>query len=58
MIAFQRPSSRPKVGIRTFSQGRIVIGPWKNAYSQSGCTFAPSGVSIGGASVGSLTTVR
>ena len=36
--------------MRTSSQGRIGIGPCRNAYSQSGCTFAPSGVNIGGAS--------
>ena len=56
MIAFQRPSSRPNVGMRTFSQGRIVIGPCRNAYSQSGCTFAPSGVRSGGARLMSATS--
>ena len=54
MIAFQRASSRPNVGIRTSSHGRIVMGPCRNAYNQSGCTFAPSGVSSGGASVASV----
>ena len=42
--------------MRTSSHGRIGIGLWKNAYSQSGRTFAPSGVSNGGASDGSSTS--
>ena len=53
---FRRASSKPNVGMRTFSHGRMVIGPWMNAYSQSGCTLAPSGVSSGGASDASPTT--
>ena len=46
-------AGKPIVGIRTASHGRIVIGPCRNAYSQSGCTLAPSGVSNGGPSDGS-----
>ena len=45
MTPFRFWSSRPNVGIRTSSHGRIVIGPRRNAYSQSCCTRAPSGVS-------------